>query len=145
MHRSLASAFLVGLVGTLALMASGCAPQKYSVSGKVLYNGAVLNKPDGIVIFMGPQGEQLSTPINQDGTYQVLGVSSGVNKIAVYYLNPKTADSRKKRTKGPPKDGEVVDNFLTPEKYSLPESSGLTLDVNKEMTYNIELSGPPIP
>ena len=132
----------------LALGAAGCDAPKYDVTGKVTYNGAPLNKPQGHVVFVGPKGEQIDAPINPDGTYKAMQVTKGPNKVAVYYINPELAKSGKlARGKAgePPPGAKSVTAFLTPEKYASPDTSELETTVDKPTVFDIPLTGPEVP
>ena len=94
------SAFaIVALVS--GIPGSGCAPGKGDVTGKVTYNGVPLNKPDGNIVFVSPDGVQVVAPIAADGTYRATGVIRAQNKVAVYYPNPKFQELAKQPRKLP--------------------------------------------
>ena len=131
--------FAAGLFG-----AGGCGSPAHDVTGKVTYNGAPLNKPDGQIVFVGPNGEQVAAPIATDGTYRAAGVAGGSNRIAVYYP---AAKARTDKT-GKLKPGELpkaMAKYLTPEKYASPETSELSATVSSVNTFDAELIGPKIP
>lgn len=138
-RRAFGLAFATCVVGV-----SGCGSRRFDVTGKVTYNGASLDKPDGHVVFLGPHGEQVTTAIGSDGTYQAIGVASGLNRVAVYYVSPKA----KKEKAGKLKPGEQPPPaealYLTPAKYASPETSELSVTVDKECVYDIPLVGPTI-
>jgi hypothetical protein len=129
----------------LAASMGGCGPRYYEVKGKVSYNGAVLDKPDGKIIFVGSSGEQAMAPIGKDGTYSASNVLSGDNKVVVYYPNPEANKGRGKKL-GP---GDIppppVPLFLTPLSYGREDTTDLKLNVTKSMEYNAEMTGPAIP
>ncbi len=127
-----------------ALGAAGCAGPTFDVTGTVTYNGAALNKPDGQIVFVGPNGEQIAAPIDPDGTYHACGVPSGTNRIAVYYPNPKAKMDKASKLK-PGEMPRAIPKYLTPEKYASAETSDLVVTVEKPTVYAAELTGPKIP
>ena len=129
-------------IGLTAL--AGCGPGRYDVNGKVTYNGAVLDKPDGQVIFVGPNGEQVAAPIGADGTYRASNVSAGANKVVVYYPNPKLKKPKSTKLKPGEPMPPVEPPYLTPEKYGSAATTDLTLDVDRNKEYPVAISGPPI-
>lgn len=135
------------VIVVLAIGSGGCGARQYDVSGKVMYNGAPLDKPDGQIVFVGAKGEQVMAAIGSDGTYHAPAVLSGQNRVAVYYPNPK-AKVREKG--GRPKPGETVQigptepPFLTPLKYGAVDTSELSVTVDRDMIYDVNLTGPPI-
>jgi hypothetical protein len=133
-------------VAVLAVGAGGCGARRFDVAGKVKYNGAALNKPDGQVVFVGPHDEQVAAPIGRDGAYQAAGVAAGLNRVVVYYPNPKA--KREKEKAGKLKPGELPSApespYLTPAKYAAAETSGLSVAVEKDAVYDIDLTGPAI-
>jgi len=144
MHVEMSRRVLWLGLAALALGAGGCGQRQYDVTGKVTYNGATLDKPNGVVVFVGPAGEQVVATIESDGTYHASKVSGGVNRLAAYWPNPKATQGKK----GKLRPGEIPPPspplFLTPEKYSSPDTSGLSVTVEKEMVFDVELVGPPI-
>jgi hypothetical protein len=141
--RGLALVALAALVGGL----SGCGGvSKYDVTGKVTYNGAPLAKPDGQIVFVGPEGTQVTAPISEEGTYTAVNVVSGSNRVAVTYKNPSFAPpARPKGVPGPNDRPVVTSPTLTPEKYASAEKSGLTVEVKEGTVFNVEMTGPNIP
>jgi hypothetical protein len=134
-------------LATLVVSLGGCAAQRqFDVTGVVKYNGTPLAKPNGQIVFVGPNGAQVAAPIGQDGTYKAVKVTAGLNKVAVYYPNP--AFTKPARPKGAPTPGErppVAPLYLTPEGYSSTDTSNLSVQVDKGTTFNVDMTGPPIP
>jgi len=134
----------------LSLSGFGCSPGKGEVSGKVTYNGAPLDKPNGNIVFVSSGGIQVVAPIAADGTYRAADVLRGDSKVAVYYLNPKFQDSAKQSKRLPSlKEPGVVPHppiapFLTPEKYASVDTSGFAVKVEANTSFNADLTGPPI-
>jgi hypothetical protein len=115
------------------------------VTGKVSYNGATLARPNGKIVFVGPDGNQAEAKIAEDGTYKASKVTAGLNKVVVYYPNPDFKPVS--RPKGPPSEKDrpvVIAMYLTPEKYSNVDTSELSVQVGKGTVYNVELTGPEI-
>ena len=139
-RRRILGPALAALVATVG----GCGPGTYDVTGRVSYNGAPLDKPDGQIVFIGPAGSQVSAPIAPDGSYRAAGVAAGPNQVAVYYPNPKAR--RDKMTK--PKAGEqagAIPLFLTPPKYASADTSGFSVAIGKGTVFDANLTGPKIP
>ena len=132
------------VLAACALGVIGCASPVYDVTGKVTYNGSPLNKPDGQIVFVGPNGEQVAAPIGADGTYSAAGVAGGSNRIAVYYPNAKAKAEKGGKLK-PGETPKALPKYLTPEKYASPETSELTATVSKGCAYDADLTGPKIP
>jgi hypothetical protein len=144
--RHYRSRCLLGIAtAALALCAGGCGVPRVDVTGKVTYNGAALAKPDGHIVFIGPDGSQVEAPIGADGTYTAPKVTGGANRVGVYYKNP--AFKPPARPHGAPtaKDRPTLSpQYLTPDKYSSPETSDLKVDVQSGTVFNVEMTGPPI-
>jgi hypothetical protein len=145
--RHYRSRCLLGIAtAALALSAGGCGVPRVDVTGKVTYNGAVLAKPDGHIVFIGPDGNQVEAPIGTDGTYTAPKVTSGSNKVAVYYKNPAFKPAARPHGAPSAKDRPTLSpQYLTPDKYSAPDTSQLSVEVKEGTVYNAELTGPPIP
>jgi hypothetical protein len=112
----------------------------------VKYNGAPLAKENGQIVFLGPDGTQVSAAINPDGTYKAANVAGGLNRVAVYYANP--SFKRAARPKGPPQEASrpvLSSPYLTPEKYSAVDTSGLSVNVEKGKVFDVDMTGPEIP
>jgi hypothetical protein len=134
------------LLGIVLCCFTGCGEKRVDISGKVTYNGKPLDKPSGLIIFVPDKGDTTQADIGPGGEYRAVGVSAGHNRVVVYYLNP-AAPKGKPR----PKPGEVFDDkplmspFLTPEKYTLKETSELEVDAQPGTVNNVNMTGPPIP
>ena len=126
----------------IALGVSGCGQRQYPVSGKVTYNGSVFNQAEGTIVFVGPKGEQSEATIDADGTYRIAAVPEGLNRVAVYYINPKLQSERPGKPKGgaKPKPNPVA--YLTPSAFSSHETSGLSVEVDKETVFDVNMTGP---
>ena len=134
-------------LAALAMCLGGCGggPVKVEVTGKVTYNGAPLAKPNGQIVFFSPDGGQVGATIGEDGTYTATKVTTGPNKVAVYYPNPDFKVVA--RPKHAPAAGDrptILPQFLTPKKYSDIETSELSVTVEKGKVFNVEMTGPPI-
>jgi hypothetical protein len=130
------------VLGIALAGACGCGSGGFSVKGKVTYNGAVLDKPDGRVVFVGLKGEQSVAAIEPDGSYRATRVASGLNKVVVYYPNPEI--KMNKKVKRNPDEPTVLP-FLTPAEYASVDSTSLSIMVGKETLLDVNLEGPPIP
>jgi hypothetical protein len=136
---------LITALAAISLAMGGCGSRQFGVSGKVMYNNSVLNSPDGVVVFVGPKGEQVEAKINPDGTYQTTGVCEGLNRVVVYYVNPKIKTEKPGRSKSAEEPKTPPPPYLTPAKYTAPDTSGFLVTVDKDTVFNIEMTGPPIP
>jgi hypothetical protein len=133
-------------LAALALSLGGCGKRQFDVAGKVTYNGAVLAKPNGQIVFVGPDGSQREAEIGLDGTYKATKVTAGPNRVAVYYPNP--SFKKMSRPKGKPDPGmrpPKNDLYLTPEAFASPDTSRLEVEVTDGTVYNVNLKGPEIP
>jgi hypothetical protein len=135
-------------IAALALSLGGCGgtPQ-FDVTGQVKYNGKALAKPNGQIVFVGPEGTQVPAEIAQDGTYTATKVAAGKNRVVVFYPNP--AFKKVARPKGKPEPSKAPpatqSTFLTPEMYASADTSGLQVDVAHGTVFNVDLKGPAIP
>jgi hypothetical protein len=124
---------------------AGCSSEKLvEVSGKVTYNGAPLKKPGGQIVFVGPKGTEALAKIEENGTFKAARVSAGLNRIAVYYVNP---DAVGKHLPDPAKKGKAAPPataFITPQKYASVESSNLQVEVGEGTVFNADMIGPKI-
>jgi len=147
MYRNLLLMARVLSLAALVLCLGGCGGKpQFEVTGMVKYNGAPLAKPNGQIVFLGPDGAQVPAPIGQDGTYKAVKVSGGPNRVVVTYPNP--AFKKAARPKGAPDPKGRPDTsplYLTPEKYASADTSELSVDVKKGTTFNVDMTGPPIP
>jgi hypothetical protein len=128
------------LCGALA----GCGgPVRTDVTGRVTYNGKPLDKPYGAIVFVAPDGRRVTAQIDVDGTYVAPGVSIGENRVSVAYDRPPPPPGKRAPdTKGP--GSSKTSPFITPDAYADPETSKLSVKVEKGTVYNPELTGPAI-
>jgi hypothetical protein len=128
------------LLLSTALLAAGCGIPTGDVTGTVSYKGQPLKT--GSVTFFTQHGAR-GDLINEDGTYTVRDVPCGEAKVTVVsqddekmvaYVKALSAASREKKDKGAaalpalPPSGTFA---LIPEKYGIPEQSGLSASVNR--------------
>ncbi|HEY1192368.1 MAG TPA: hypothetical protein VGE74_32395 [Gemmata sp.] len=134
----------LGFALAFVIGTSGCGERQFDVTGRVNYNGAPLNKTGGQIVFVGSDGQQVPAEIGADGTYRAVGVAAGLNRVAVVYPNPKGKGERntKLRAGEPPPSGPP---FSTPAMYASPDTSGLVVTVDRGTTFDIEMTGPPVP
>jgi len=150
-----------GLLASCTLLfAAGCGPDYKSrgvVRGTVTTGKKHLTV--GTVMFYGKNGITASATISPDGTYSMPDAPLGECRVAVTVPSMPMDPSIRARMKGKgpalpegPKNPEdpgapapplaVVPKEVVPidQKYSNPDTSGLTFTVQKgEQTYNIEL------
>jgi len=140
------SRFDIGfLFVAFAVGSGGCELRHhYDVSGNVKYNGARLRKPDGQIVFVGTDGEQVTAAIDLDGNYWATNVSSGQNAVAVYYPNPRAQKAQPVRSKHGRTLPPAESPFLTPYVYGVAETSQLRVTVEKETVFDVNLTGPVI-
>jgi hypothetical protein len=136
-------------LAALVLCLGGCGTHQFDMTGQVKYNGAVLAKPDGQIVFIGPDGSQVGAPIGLDGTYTAVKVTAGLNRVAVYYPNPAFVKKAKRArpvqgAPPPPTNQPLPAMFLTPESYASPDTSQLSIQVDQDTAFNVDLTGPPI-
>ena len=122
----------------LTLPLLGCGPDVIEVSGKVTFKGRPLSS--GSVIFVGQDGQPKVSAIAKDGSYLIKNAPIGPVKIGVasHLTVPPGLNPLGKATSpgGHPKD----DTEKIPERYKLPENSGLTCPVERgSHTFNIDL------
>jgi hypothetical protein len=133
-------------LATLAIGVTGCsAPQEFKATGKVTYNGKVLDKPNGTIVFIGPKGEQSVAEIGADGTYKALKVALGENKVVVYYPNPAITKRLKNKLKPGEEPPPTLSPYLTPEVYATEDTTHLKVTVDKDTVLDVDMKGPPIP
>jgi hypothetical protein len=145
MHRNISRSVSGFVFAVLAVGAGGCwGPSQFDVTGQVKYNGAPLDKPDGQIVFAGPNGTQVAASIGPDGTYRATKVAAGLNRIAVYYPHPDLRSGKRFPKKGEP-PAPSTPTFLTPARYASVSTSDLSVQVRKDRVFNIDLTGPPIP
>lgn len=133
----------------LVCLAGGCGKGKGEVVGKVTYK----DKPVvyGTIIVIASNNRPHYGPIEKDGTFKISGVVVGPAKVAVASPNPA---EEYKQLKGMQKTEAAANSLKAPDpnvvkewfriphekQYLSPESSGLTLDVQKgENPFNIVL------
>jgi hypothetical protein len=135
----------------LALAVSGCESDRGSVSGKVTYRRHPLG--GGTVLFYGPDQSVTASLIAADGTYRAPNLPVGRVRVAVVPHPPVPPGLSRANREAPPAarappvpsdstsvSGPEVRAVRIPEKYSHPERSGLSLQVDRaEQTFDIEL------
>jgi hypothetical protein len=136
---------IVGTLFALLVGLAGCSPSTHDVTGQVKYNGALLDKPGGQVVFVGTKGTQIAAEIGPDGVYRASKVPAGLNRVVVYWPNPEAQNKPNAKSKKPPAKEALPPPFLTPKKYASVDTSELSVQVADGTVFNIELMGPPIP
>jgi hypothetical protein len=131
----------VTLFGVLLL--TGCAPATSTVTGTVTLNGKPVT--EGQVSFIFADGMVVTAMIQADGSYMAPEVPVGPARVAVYGPAVAQAEAEIIKVKGkeggkartPPKaaKGDI------PDRYSNPDTSGLSVTVTKgETKYEIPLT-----
>ena len=119
------------LAAAALLAAVGCGPGTGDLSGKVSYKDKPLHS--GTVLVIAADGSSLSGPIQDDGSYSILGVPNGTASIGVVCPDPKSMVIATRKEKGAPKSEVVRPEqskwFPIPDKYSDAKGSGMTTTV----------------
>jgi len=137
--RALGGALLV----VALVFLTGCPGSKdsaNSVSGKVTLKSG--EKVSGLVVFVGPDNKEYTTPVKPDGTYtlsdppigkvKVLVKSMGLGVPAAGKIETKEAGGSMPSTSG---------GAAPPAKYAMANTSDLTYEVKPgKQTYDIELT-----
>jgi hypothetical protein len=152
---------LGGLALVLLLIGGGCSgqPERANVKGKVTIGDKPLTA--GSVMFYGKDGLSGSAAISKDGNYDLGDAPLGEVKVTVSVPKPPPggmeAMHRMKNNPGAkntesvdPNDpskrigimGDIPTDYVAiPEKYSKPETSGLTYTVQRgDQTHDIKLT-----
>ncbi len=112
------------------VLLTGCGAGHHSVTGTVKLKGGEVVK-NGKVTMMGEKGESFAT-IQPDGTYTMGtlstndGVPPGTYKVGVEAFSEAT-------------DSDPYGKSLIDSKYNNPDTSGLTLTVDGDKEFDIEL------
>jgi len=124
-----------GAVLVAALLAAGCGSSKGEVSGKVTFNGEAVGS--GLVTFHGSHSV-VAAPIAADGTFTASKVPAESVKITVETMPPPPGGGSTGKSgvqhvgmgaADSPGDKPAGKYVKIPPKYSLPSTSGLSLDV----------------
>jgi hypothetical protein len=128
------SARLAALVVMLGLIGCSNQPPTGTVTGFVRYGGQPLTQ--GLVTFVGPNGQSGSARIQADGKYTVTNAPLGENKIAISMPPPEgSADL----SKDAPNPGDAQE-FQLPAHYADPSRSELKYAVKTgPQTHHIDL------
>ena len=132
---------------SLALLACGCSGGRGTVSGKVVFDGKPV--PTGMISFHCKVGNKaVNNAAIVNGAYSISDLPTGETDVTVKPVDPAKAagGSGAKASKeggadarSAPKEG--TSNYVPiPQRYSVPDQSGLNLTVTKgEQTFNVEL------
>ena len=140
-----------GTLLTLGLVilctATGCGAKTVCLSGKVTYVGKPLTSGSSIVYC--PDKQIVRGIISRDGTYTIQNVPRGLVTVTVRSHPRVPVGLQVKQQLPPTRDGPILafqDGrteealVVIPERYGLPEESGLTIQVDRDrMPYDIEL------
>jgi hypothetical protein len=139
--KSCARAALLAAAGWVACCMAGCGvkvPPTGEVFGKVMYNGKPVTAGT-VKFFPEAGGEPVGTSLGIDGTYRATGIPVGRSKVAIETL------SFKHMTAPPPGIARQITGgrpvyVAIPAKYEQPDTSGLTVEVEKgEKPFDIPL------
>lgn len=123
----------------LMLAAAGCGPSQATVSGKVTLRGKPVTA--GTVMFVGNNNQIATGKLDEQGHYVAPRVPMGSLKVAVQTLRPEQLQSMANQSKEASALPSRLANLVpVPQKYTDPETSGLTCQVNQaQQEYNIDL------
>jgi hypothetical protein len=138
----------LGFIGGFALvLATGCASKSAAINGKVTFEGKPLT--GGSVIVYCQDQQIVRGIIDSDGNYTIPNVPKGSATVTVHCHTPIPAGFQLSQTLPPVTNGPVppaVDVskpgtvIIIPERYNLPEESGLALTVDRcSQVFNIDL------
>ena len=143
--NALRTAIAVALFAGVSLQ-SGCNKPFGSVTGTITLGGAPL--PAGLVSFLAEDGTVVSANVDANGNYRVDNVPAGLARVMVYTAFNEnlgsSGDLLKNQGRDPTRFKDVpkssVPLVMVPQKYSTPETSGLSVTVGKgETKYDIPL------
>lgn len=142
---SLRTVIALSLFAGISLL-SGCSKPFGTVTGIITLGGTPL--PAGQVSFLAEDGTVVSADVDANGTYRVDNVPVGLARVTVYTalnMDPGAmGDILKNQGRDPAKFKDVPKSspplVAVPQKYSTPETSGLSVSVGKgETKYDIPL------
>jgi hypothetical protein len=146
MQRQRATAYPAQALSLLAvtLLASGCGgggDKPASVSGHVTYNGKAVTS--GTVVLLGADGTASATgAVQPDGTYSI--AKSPAGKVKVVFDNPPPPPVDRRLPADDPESRAAAEDAAryvpTPPHYKDPESSGLTLELQKGKNPNSDIT-----
>jgi hypothetical protein len=134
------------LIALTALPAGGCGAGTSTVVGKVTYQGQPVN--GGSVILYCPDKQIVRSIIGPDGSYSIPNVPCGSAVVTVQSPARVPAGLRMQQSLPPSSGGPTPPTVaahdtarsLIPQRYGLPEESGLSVVVDREqVTYDIDL------
>jgi len=123
------------LLSLLCAVASGCKERTGAVTGMVYYDGKVLQQ--GTVMIFCENRQIVSGLIQPDGSYEIREVTYGSARVTVRTHAPIPPRFNLERELPPslatpvlgPRQGGDSEFVPIPEKYNIPEESGLRLTV----------------
>ena len=130
--RSAGTLTLTWSVAVALVVLAGCdsGPKKYSVTGKVTYQGNAL--PTGTVFFLPDQGPSTLTTISTDGVYH-LEAPAGRYRVGV------TAVPEPPPGVSPESESYDAPPPLIPRSFARPDSSGIVVEVKPQNGNAIDL------
>lgn len=130
-------AWLAFTCAVAAVLLAGCA-RRADVVGKVTYEGEPLTS--GNVKLYASDGVPRDASINADGTYRFREIPYGPARFAVYCMRAELVEHMQQLAGRGGRGGEIVttpdpeiepeDFSIIPLRYSDPQQSGLTLEVD---------------
>lgn len=123
----------------VATCSTGCGSKPAVVTGTVTYQGKPLT--GGSVILYCADDQIVRGVIGPDGAYTIPNVPRGVCRVTVKTYTPIPAGFRLKQELPPVHDGPIhpsqspaLSGEAVPERYAVPEESGLTVRVDRPQT-----------
>lgn len=132
----------------LPLMLISCGARRGTVEGKITVDGHPVTA--GRVFFQGADQQVAFAYISPQGTYRAVDVPAGTAKV--YVTAPTRMEREKMRRQSQGKGKKLVmpeageeppgsNDVAIPQKYQIPESSGLTCTVTSgTTTFDIEMT-----
>lgn len=132
------------LVSAASLLVTGCGPNNpfgaIPVGGKVIYNGQPLKEGEVLYNPVDSKGRRAKGKIQADGSFQLTtlelndGAIPGEYQISILAYAPHPGEpSRTEAAESPDAIRDRIKRgHIIPEKYTDPETSGLTDSVNKD-------------
>jgi hypothetical protein len=129
------------------IFATGCGAKTTAINGTVTYQGRHLT--GGSVIVYCQNQQIVRGIIDSEGHYTIPNVPTGTAMVTVHSHTPIPAGFQLRQTLPPVNNGPISpsvdaskpgDAVIIPERYTVPEESGLALNVDRNnLEFNIDL------
>lgn len=104
------------------LVLSGCSPSPVDVSGTIKIKGQAPNRQGIQIVFLAPNGQMVSAPINADGTYVASSVPVGEAKVSFVYEPTDGNSPPKQKGRMPPKGAPTEDVSKKKDANPIPDT-----------------------